>query len=269
MFPSRQRDHFVANLKWLCSQKTSIAEVCRDTGINRQQFNRYLAGSAIPSALIMRRICDYFNVSENLILQPTENLQTALLDASPAADIQAFLSGLKFTNAKLLAGYYYRYQCSATPNANSVLRILYHVRATEHITRFKACRSLLEANGRHRRFRRHRLYGSILGHDTMTYFFEANQDGPSGVSIAVFGRPTPGPGQIRAGMILSSCNLRRGASRAALQYLGENIDIRSAILGCGYLDLRKHEIEPAILSLIAPRPGESLATLEAHPQISI
>mgnify|MGYP001972390984 CR=1 FL=1 len=45
----------------------SIAAVCRRVGINRQQFNKYLAGAVRPSRHNMRRICDFFGVTEALI----------------------------------------------------------------------------------------------------------------------------------------------------------------------------------------------------------
>ncbi len=59
---------FAANLRQLCALQTSIADVCRDTGINRQQFNKYLAGRAIPSARILRKICQRLEVSEDALL---------------------------------------------------------------------------------------------------------------------------------------------------------------------------------------------------------
>lgn len=59
---------FAANLRHLCSMQTSIADVCRDTGINRQQFNKYLAGRAIPSARVLRKICERLGVSEDQLL---------------------------------------------------------------------------------------------------------------------------------------------------------------------------------------------------------
>jgi transcriptional regulator with XRE-family HTH domain len=59
---------FAANLRRLCETQTSIADICRDTGINRQQFNKYLAGRAIPSAPVLRRICQRLGVSEDALL---------------------------------------------------------------------------------------------------------------------------------------------------------------------------------------------------------
>jgi transcriptional regulator with XRE-family HTH domain len=65
---SGQHTIFSANLRHLCAMQTSIADVCRDTGINRQQFNKYMAGRAIPSARVLRKICQRLGVSEDALL---------------------------------------------------------------------------------------------------------------------------------------------------------------------------------------------------------
>jgi transcriptional regulator with XRE-family HTH domain len=59
---------FSRNLRRLCVARSSIAEVCRETGINRQQFNKYLSGRGMPSARTLRRICVCLEVSESALL---------------------------------------------------------------------------------------------------------------------------------------------------------------------------------------------------------
>ncbi len=46
----------------------SIAQACQATGINRQQFNKYLAGQIIPNARNMRKICNYLRISEEQLM---------------------------------------------------------------------------------------------------------------------------------------------------------------------------------------------------------
>lgn len=57
------RDALSANLSRLCEGEQSIAAVCRSAKINRQQFNRYLSGDAIPNERNLGKICGYFGVS--------------------------------------------------------------------------------------------------------------------------------------------------------------------------------------------------------------
>lgn len=58
------------NLRHLCDQKRSVSEVCRETGINRQQFNKYLAGLHRPSPANQRRIAAYFGAAASSLELP-------------------------------------------------------------------------------------------------------------------------------------------------------------------------------------------------------
>jgi len=55
---------FSKNLRSICADTSSIAQVCREIGINRQQFNRYLNGGGMPSAHNLRRIARHFDLTE-------------------------------------------------------------------------------------------------------------------------------------------------------------------------------------------------------------
>lgn len=78
------------NLRLLCSHYRSIAEVCRLLGINRAQFNKYLAGQSRPTAHNRRRIGDFFGVEDYELELPPERF-AALVGArtgrsEPAGD---------------------------------------------------------------------------------------------------------------------------------------------------------------------------------------
>ena len=55
-----------------CDHYRSVSEVCRRLRLNRQQFNRYLAGSTAPSRHNHRRISDFFGLEEHELLMPHE-----------------------------------------------------------------------------------------------------------------------------------------------------------------------------------------------------
>ncbi|WP_371229843.1 helix-turn-helix domain-containing protein [Roseovarius sp. 2305UL8-3] len=57
-------EDFSQNLRSICADYGSIAQVCREIGINRQQFNRYLNGGGMPSAHNLRRIARHFDLTE-------------------------------------------------------------------------------------------------------------------------------------------------------------------------------------------------------------
>ena len=56
-------DPFTLNLRVACATRRSISQVCREIGLNRQQFNRYISGEARPSAHNAARIAAFFGLS--------------------------------------------------------------------------------------------------------------------------------------------------------------------------------------------------------------
>lgn len=58
------RLNMARNLQLLCGQIGSANFVCRELGINRQQFEKYLKGRSFPSSSTLEKICDYFHISE-------------------------------------------------------------------------------------------------------------------------------------------------------------------------------------------------------------
>jgi transcriptional regulator with XRE-family HTH domain len=75
--PADLRAMFGANLKFLCREAPSISALCRDLGINRTQFNRYLSGESFPRPDVLHRICSFFDVDARILLQPVEEIATA------------------------------------------------------------------------------------------------------------------------------------------------------------------------------------------------
>ena len=51
---------FGRNLRLLGQPYASVSALCRELGINRTQFNRYLSGESFPRPDILQRICAYF-----------------------------------------------------------------------------------------------------------------------------------------------------------------------------------------------------------------
>ena len=59
------RENLAANLRRLIQRHASVSAVCRELGINRTQFERYLQGRAVPNKATARLICDYFKIDED------------------------------------------------------------------------------------------------------------------------------------------------------------------------------------------------------------
>ncbi len=73
--PAELRNMLGANLRQLSQQAVSISALCRDLGINRTQYNRYLAGESFPRPDVLHRICSYFGVDARILLEPVANIE--------------------------------------------------------------------------------------------------------------------------------------------------------------------------------------------------
>lgn len=111
------QDPFQANLIFACSLYPSVAEVCRRLGVNRQQFNKYLSGQVRPSRHNMRRICDFFGVTEwEMLLDENRFVDLLAVRRAPSRSQglpaeQYHLERLYRASGDLdrYVGYYYRY----------------------------------------------------------------------------------------------------------------------------------------------------------------
>ena len=72
--PAALRSIFGENLKRLSAPYRSVAALCRELGINRTQFNRYLAGESFPRPDVLHQICTFFAVDARVLLEPVDAL---------------------------------------------------------------------------------------------------------------------------------------------------------------------------------------------------
>jgi len=78
--PAQLRAIFGDNLRRLSAEYPSVAELCRDLGINRTQFNRYLSGESFPRPDVLHRICQFFGTDARILLEPAGDLKSASFD---------------------------------------------------------------------------------------------------------------------------------------------------------------------------------------------
>ncbi len=75
--PAELRSMFGENLRQLSTPYGSVSDLSRQLGINRTQFNRYLAGESFPRPDVLARICKFFNVDARVLLEPVSTIGTA------------------------------------------------------------------------------------------------------------------------------------------------------------------------------------------------
>jgi len=78
---------FSRNLRSLCARRGSFAQACRDIGINRQQFNRYINGLGMPSVHNLHRIARHFAIREEELMLDHQTFLERFGDERP--DTQA------------------------------------------------------------------------------------------------------------------------------------------------------------------------------------
>lgn len=252
-------DDFRHNLALLCSYFPSIAEVCRKLKINRQQFNKYLAGNSHPSRHNMRRICDFFGVSESeLLMEPQQFEELISLKRKPIQQ-KALSKPLRHLDRlyqqsddldKYL-GYYFRYFYSFG-NPGKVIRSLALIYKEEDKYYWKNIEILRNpetglSNGVNK-------YEGVLFYlADRIYVLEYESIEVNSITQAtlypshrsrlsmLLGIQTGGP--TRRGR-------KPGASKVALEYLGRDINVRQALKRSGLFDPKDGLIRPEILSLI-------------------
>jgi transcriptional regulator with XRE-family HTH domain len=119
---------FAENLFALTTARGSIAELCRQTGINRQQFNKYLAGASLPSEKTLEKLSGFFGVRDLDLFLPTAAVRggtDAWMEAVRAASAACeFEPGLYAMYAPWLTG------------QRLIMRASAVVRRQEGLTRF-------------------------------------------------------------------------------------------------------------------------------------
>ena len=276
---------FAFNLARLCKRAASIAAVCRGTQINRQQFNRYLAGQSIPSAANRLKICRYFNISESELFRPPGGA-SALggFDATASgvrnapwshADVGAALRLLHSDSRPSVAPGIYIAHFSDLRERGSVIQSTIIIRNDGNLTTFRRATGMTERpdswwgqfHGDHR--------GVVIERAHWLYFVGLNGRGAREPSLLVLrwlpgarsmlggyaSVTTPGgPAPVAAIVRASSLSLR-AAMRAAHAYSADDP-------GLDPLVLEALEEQVRILASKTARPNSRARRRDTRPPIA-
>lgn len=225
---------FAANLREQCQRFPSIAHVCRETGINRQQFSKYLAGQILPNARTLAKLGSYFQIEEEQLfaLRPVDAssqpvtaypARAALRDIDEAKLVDLFrrTSGLKsiLQPGALDDGYYFLYFC-LHKLPGQLMRTVVKVASSETATYFvrhTALRSNLNqlsrvAVGKH--------HGMVFGNSTELYLVGTNGLVPAHLSAIALEKVQHSRPHILCGVGVTRGFSQPFASRVCLEYIG-------------------------------------------------
>lgn len=235
---------FAENLRQLCYRYQSIAEVCEGIGINRQQFNKYLAGKNLPNALTLQRICRFLGIAEEELFQlgprganPGQPAQPNPLPAPPqlfAADEINRLCGAAVRDAAsaMLPG---RYHCyfPLQNNGQYLLRTLVCVRRCAKGVAFSRLTVFPAAAGSRKFLARAKHEGLVVANSSEIYLLGANKSPPHQLSFISLERPSGGVPFLLSGLAIIKTSSVPMSARACLQYLGNSMSARDAIRALG------------------------------------
>jgi len=255
-------DELRHNLVLLCSYHPSIAEVCRRLDINRQQFNKYLAGRSHPSRRNMRKVCDFFGVSEaELLMEPQPFEEIVALKRKPLQQ-EALSKPLRHLDRlyqhsqdlEKYLGYYFRYFYSFG-NKGKVIRSLALIYTEDNKYYWKNIEVLRNPDtGRSTGLNKYEGVLFFLADSIYLMEYEALE--MNTITQATFYPSHRSRLDILLGIHTGGPTRRgrkTGASRVALEFLGRDIDTRAAMKRTGLFQPESGMIRSEILNLIENR----------------
>lgn len=253
-----------ANLAFASSLFPSIAAVCRRIGINRQQFNKYLAGQVRPSKHNMRRICDFFGVTESeLLLEEKRFAELLSIRRKPAAPerLPAHLrriEALQRASGGLdrYLGYYFRY-FYAFGYPGKITRSFCALTKAEGGYYWKNIEFSRESHlSRTHSVNKYEGLAFMLGDRISIVEYESHM-ASSITQLILYPSYTKAIDYLVG--LQTGGSMKRGrkpaASAVMLEYLGAHAGVRSALRCCGMFD--SEQIDPSIRAMIRNeiRPG--------------
>lgn len=241
------RETFASNLKRLCAGKPSIAAVCRGTGINRQQFNRYLSGAALPNDKNLKKICTYFKIDEFALYR--ENLTSAARSDTkppPNTDVEEAIKALGNERPTSVEPGLYFAHFAHPHDPTSIMRSVMVIRRDGNLSTFRRLTGWSERrgswwshfNGDHR--------GIIIERRHWLYFIALNSVGTNEPTQLVM-RWIPNSDPILGGHASIMTPIGPTVTGVIVTRCPRGTSLRTAIKGSHVYSLDDPAIEPIIL----------------------
>jgi transcriptional regulator with XRE-family HTH domain len=240
---SKLVNSFAVNLRWYCNQKSSIAQICRETSIHRQQFNKYLSGSSFPNAHNLSKICKYLDVSaENLFATSTasdtvtrsENQTKSVVDTigkQPNFDLANFDGGFYEVSNQIQVGSYFCY-FPFPGYEGALLRTYMRIWKTEGRFQFSRLTRVCHAGDKRNVIARGRHNGNLLLSANEVTFIGRNKQVPHELSLINLERKSTFDG-FHFGLAFIRAADSAMACRTSLEYLGSNALTRKMLSSLG------------------------------------
>ena len=260
--------NFADNLRAMCARQGSIAAVCRALGMNRQQFNKYLSGSTLPSAATLEKICSFFRIESGTLFHDPARLQKpteeALLGGLPLHGLGFAASAFAAMQPTTLhAGCYHLYTPWPRDMAKSLREavLIQKKGGTTVFTRFTKYRAVGQQrhyylSGRHD--------GIVLESERARFLLSLNRKGCGEVSLVSIGAENALSQGFLSGLALTMTPMGMPqAMRATLQFRGGAELLKRTIREAGVLSLTDQSIPEEVLQSLTLPSAAAAAHLEA------
>ena len=256
---------FAENLMTLCGRHGSIASVCRELNMNRQQFNKYLSGSAFPSPTSLDKICAFFNVEPETLFHSPRSFRTEktevgfdvaeLLGQLPLAALQSMTRSFEaLRETSLRAGcylFYYPWPRDPKMCARAAM-VVTRKDGYTLFTRFTKFRVLGQP---HRHYLQGRHDGIVLQKDGATFLLAINRKGFGEVSLVTFGVENALNREFMSGLALVLGPAANPlALRTIIQYRGSHDILRTTISEAGILPMTDPSIDDQVREAMSDIP---------------
>ncbi|TWG99523.1 hypothetical protein L598_001400000610 [Mesorhizobium sp. J18] len=229
---------FAANLREACSTRASISQVCREIGVNRQQFNRYINGQALPSAHNRHRIARAFAVEPEDFDLPRQEFRKRLgpcVSRDNAGDI--LLDGYPgdLNSLRRYLGFYQTYHLSMSWPGKVVCSCVHLKERDGRVVVTSRERIIDRASG----IRQHSRYVGLAAYRRNRIFITERTNG----EYPTFGQTILMPFEIHQRLYLHGITMGVSwrkentpyASRMIWRYFGHDVDRRALVSRCGLL----------------------------------
>jgi transcriptional regulator with XRE-family HTH domain len=248
-------EHVAANLRLLCSMVGSVSEVCRRLKLHRSQFNRYLAAKSKPTDNTLRRICDFFGVETSEIALAPGHFERIVSVRRRSAEVQtpyapviAKVQRNSRDELRRYLGYFYEYYYSMS-SPGKILRGLVHFFEHQDAVYVRRIEHFGRSAGRGSSQIRCRYVGAAVLLEDRIFIMDVETLTNNEITETILFPSRRNQLGWLSGLVLgvSSNNERKIAcARVLFEHLGETIDLRVALSGCGLFMPNSGELDPDI-----------------------
>ena len=247
----QSKSDFSQNLRHVVASVGTSASVCRDLGLNQQQFSKYVNGVSRPSPYNLRKLAQYFGLDDEDFDQPYHVFTQRFASPAPSGSRapgdslkQAFPGDLK--TLRSFAGMYRVYYTSpAVPD--KIVAAAMFLDERDGLIHTRSIESLRAEGERHRQWSRCEGQASYHGERLFVVDFEERNGGALSMTTLV------PPHRYRQGLIfgmmffLASFPRRTPhASRVVWQRAERGFTARELLQGCGIYSMTSLNVHPAV-----------------------